>query len=149
AVAAAESGALQRRTPPGSSPLEPPPVELRNELVTVLRQVATALEQFGIAAVDDANQIGSPTAMHALAQQLPETRRAVREAIRAARSAELTPGTWLVIGSVLTDLRRILGELEGAREVPVDIPVHRPRRPPPRNPTLRSSFRIDRRRGRG
>ncbi|MDQ1650741.1 MAG: hypothetical protein QOG60_2798 [Frankiaceae bacterium] len=149
AVAAAESGALQRRTPPGSSPLEPPPVELRNELVTVLRQVATALQQFGIAAVDDANRIGSPTAMHALAQQLPETRRAVREAIRAARSAELTPGTWLVIGSVLTDLRRILGELEGAREVPVDIPVHRPRRPPPRNPTLRSSFRIDRRRGRG
>jgi hypothetical protein len=148
AVAAAESGALQRRSAAGSSPLQPPPLELRNELVTVLHQVATALRNFGVAAVDDANQIGSATAMHTLTQQLPETRRAVRSAIRTARSAELTPGTWLVIGSVLTDLRRILGELEGAREVPVDIPVHRPRRPPPRSPTLRSSFRLERRRKR-
>ncbi len=146
AVAAAESGALQRRPPEDTSPLQPPPPDLRQELVTVLAQVATALRSFGHAAVDDDNQIGSAAAMHALAQQLPDTRRAVREAIRAARNADLTPGTWLVIGSVLTDLRRILGELEGAREVPVDIPVHRPRRPPPRNPTLRSSFRLDRRR---
>jgi hypothetical protein len=112
----------------------------------VLQEVAATLRSFGTAAVDDDDRIGSASAMHALAQQLPATRRAVRSAIRTARSAELTPGTWLVIGSVLTDLRRILGELEGAREVPVDIPVHRPRRPAPRNPTLRSSFRPDRRR---
>lgn len=146
AIAAAESGALIRRPAGAPSAPTPPPSELRIRLADLLEQVATALTAFGSAAVDDDGRVGSPRAMQELAGHLGETRAAVREAIRAARAADLTPPTWLVVGSVLTDLRRMLGELEGTRDVPVNVPVYRARRMPLRNPTLRGTFRSRRRR---
>lgn len=128
--------------PPG---LVAPPPELLQQLAELVESVATALDDFGAAAVDDAGRVGSPAALHELSQHLADTRRKVRDTIRAARAAELTPATWLVVGSVLTDLRRILAELEGSRNTPVNVPIYRPRRVPPRNPNLLGSFRPKRR----
>jgi hypothetical protein len=138
AAVAAADGAHRRRTP---GALIPPPPELLTELAGLFDAVATGLEAFGAAAVDDEGNVGSPAALQTLTRHLAEVRRSVREAIRAARAADLTPATWLVVGSVITDLRRMLGELEGARDAPVNVPVYRPRRLPPRNPTMLRSFR--------
>ena len=124
--------------PPG---LVAPPPELLRQLADLFEGVASALDAFGAAAVDDDGHVGSPTALHTLAQHLTETRRMVRETIRAARAADLTPATWLVVGSVLTDLRRMLAELEGSRDTTATVPAYRPRRIPPRNPTILRSFR--------
>jgi hypothetical protein len=132
--------------PTGPQPfLVAPPQELLEQLASLIEAVATALADFGAAAVDDEGRVGSPTAMHTLAEHLSGTRRSVREAIRTARAAELTPATWLVVGSILTDLRRMLGELEGGRDTPVDVTAYRPRRIPTRTPTLRRTSRPGRR----
>jgi hypothetical protein len=114
------------------------------QLAALLDAVATALADFGAAAVDDEGHVGSPAAMSVLAQDLSETRRAVRAAMGTARAAELTPATWLVVGSILTDLRRMVGELSDRRDTPANVPVYRPRRMPP-SPTLRRTFRPRRR----
>ena len=132
------TGAAPGEPPPG---LVAPPPELLRQLAALFEAVATALDDFGAAAVDDEGHVGSPTALHTLAPHLSETRRTVRETIRSARAAELTPATWLVVGSVLTDLRRMLAELEGSRDMSVTVPAYRPRRIPPRNPTILRSFR--------
>lgn len=132
--------------PGGSRPgLVPPPQHLLDQLADLMEAVAAALDDFGTAAVDDQGHVGSPAALHALTQHLADTRRQVREAIRAARTAELTPATWLVVGSLLTDLRRMLAELDGGRDASATVPVYRPRRIPPRNPTVLRSFRNRRR----
>jgi hypothetical protein len=127
--------------PPG---LVAPPPEVLRQLAHLFEGVATALDAFGVAAVDDEGHVGSPAALHTLSQRLTETRHSVRETIRAARAAELTPATWLVVGSVLTDLRRMLAELEGSRDMSVTVPAYRPRRIPPRNPTVLRTFRLKR-----
>jgi uncharacterized membrane protein YccC len=145
AVAAAESGhgLLDRTTgaPSSGSALVPPPPELRDQLAELCRQVGTTLRAFGSAAVDDDGRVGSPSALQELNRHRTDARRAVRDAIRSARAADLTPATWLVVGSLLTDLRRILGELDGNRDAPVNVPAYRPRRYSPRNPTLRGTVR--------
>ncbi len=149
AVASAASSRLpeaRSRSAADLATLEPPSPEACAQLATLLGQVAEGLRAFGRAAVDDSGHVGSPAALQELAGRLTETRRAVREAIRAARSAELNQATWLVVGSILTDLRRVLGEMEGRRDVPVDVPIARQRRRLPRTPTLRPSIRPRRRR---
>ncbi|HSP36754.1 MAG TPA: aromatic acid exporter family protein [Frankiaceae bacterium] len=146
AVAAADSAQRQQYVPGTRTPsLVPLPPELLTQLAELIESVATALIDFGSAAVDDEGRVGSPSALNTLAQHLTETRQAVRVTIRTARAADLSPATWLVVGSVLTDLRRMLGELEGSRDMPGSVPVYRPRRSPPRNPTLRRTFRPHRR----
>lgn len=145
AAAAAGSALAELRRPDGrtdmSGPIAPPPEALVAAVADLLDLVSEALKAFGAAAVDDAERVGSPEALHHLRQRLAVARRTVRETIRAARAAELAPATWLVIGSIMTDLRRVLAELESNRDVPVNVPVMRSRRIPPRTPRLWSTRR--------
>jgi uncharacterized membrane protein YccC len=106
-----EALALQAReaqTVPQGPPLAD---ELRGQLVTVLLGAAATLQLAGQEA-DAEDAVGSH---QAFLDQLRAARMAAaadaRALVRAARSTELPARQWLVLGSILTDVRRLVAEL--------------------------------------
>jgi hypothetical protein len=98
------------------------PDELRLQLVTVLLGVAETLRRAGRTAVDDAGIVSSQQALNALHAASKSTAADARALVRSARRAELPARQWLALGSVLTDLRRLVTDLDERIE-PIDLPL--------------------------
>jgi uncharacterized membrane protein YccC len=106
--------AREAQTVPTGPPL---PDELRGQLVTALLGAAAALRLSGRTALDEPD----PAAAKEVREQLREARAAAaadaRALLRSARSQDLPARQWLVLGSILTDLRRLVAELDSRTEV--------------------------------
>ncbi|MCW2548724.1 MAG: hypothetical protein JWN96_3184 [Mycobacterium sp.] len=105
--------AREVQTVPTGPPL---PDELRGQLITALLGAAKALRLSGETALDGQE----PAAAEELRQQLQDARAAAaadaRALLRSARSQDLPARLWLVLGSILTDLRRLVAELDARAE---------------------------------
>lgn len=92
---------------------DPAPRPARDALGAAAAAVASALQAYGaVAAEPEVSEASAETAV--LRQRLDDARVAVTGAIGAARALpSWAEGAWLVHGSLLTDLDRLLGELDG------------------------------------
>ena len=112
-----EALAQQARETPTVPQGPPLPDELRGQLVTVLLGAAATLRLAGQTA--DAEDVAGPD--QALLDELRATRTAAaadaRALVRAARTRELPARQWLVLGSILTDVRRLVAELDTRDEL--------------------------------
>jgi uncharacterized membrane protein YccC len=100
--------AREAQTVPQGPPLAD---ELRGQLVTVLLGAAATLRLAG--RVANTESVAGPD--EAFLDELRATRTTAtadaRALVRAARSSELPGRQWLVLGSILTDVRRLVAEL--------------------------------------
>lgn len=92
---------------------QPTPGPAREALGAALRAVGGALTAYGeVAAEPAARETGEEA--EALRDRLAEAHEAVDIAVEAARALPTwAQGTWLAHGSIITDLDRLLGELDG------------------------------------
>lgn len=91
----------------------PTPQPARAALGRAMASVALALEAYGEVAAEPAAHETSEEAVR-LRGSLEVARHEVEGAVSAARSLPTwAEGTWLATGSILTDLDRLLGELDG------------------------------------
>jgi hypothetical protein len=102
----AEVGAAAERKDP------PLPEALRSRLVAVLLETAEVLRLVGRVVLDDDGVLASQEAFADLDAARLKARTTARELIVEAREAHLPPRQWLVLGSVLTDVRRLIREVD-------------------------------------
>ena len=92
---------------------DPPlPEALRAQLVGALLQAAEVLRLVGRVVLDDEGVLASQEAFADLDAARLKARTTARVLIAAAREAQLPPRQWLVLGSVLTDIRRLIREVD-------------------------------------
>ncbi len=109
------------------NPDPPLPDELRGQLVNVLVGAADALRLAGLSAVDEHDTVGSQQVLRELRAKSAAATADARALVRAARTRELPARQWLVLGSVLTDLRRLISEI-GGRDQPLGFTLRSRRR---------------------
>jgi uncharacterized membrane protein YccC len=98
------------------NPDPPLPDELRDQLVAVLIGAADTLRKAGETAVNDESTVASREALEALHAASSQTATEARALVRAARRSDLPARQWLILGSLLTDLRRIVAEIDDRAE---------------------------------
>jgi len=120
---------------------DPAPRPARDALGAAAAAVASALQAYGaVAAEPEVSEASAETAV--LRQRLDDARVAVTGAIGAARALpSWAEGAWLVHGSLLTDLDRLLGELDGRSQAE----LLRARLDPRARPRLPLRTRVSRR----
>ncbi|HEX4018939.1 MAG TPA: FUSC family protein [Frankiaceae bacterium] len=97
--------AAERKSPPL-------PAALRTQLADVLLEAADVLRQTGRVVFDDDGVFASQDAFAALDAARTKARNTARRLIAESREAHLPTRQWLVLGSVLTDLRRLIREVD-------------------------------------
>lgn len=92
---------------------DPPlPDALRANLVDALLETAEVLRLVGRVVLDDDGVLASEQAFADLDAARLQARTTTRVLIAASREAQLPPRQWLVLGSVLTDIRRLIREVD-------------------------------------
>ena len=92
---------------------DPPlPDALRAQLVDALLQTADVLRLVGRVVLDDEGVLASEKAFADLDAARLQARITTRTLIAESREAHLPPRQWLVLGSVLTDIRRLILEVD-------------------------------------
>lgn len=101
--------AREAQTVPTGPPL---PDELRGQLVTVILSAATTLRLAGETAGAEAANGPDPEILAELRAVGTAAAADARALVRSARTRELPARQWLVLGSILTDVRRLVAELD-------------------------------------
>jgi hypothetical protein len=106
--------AREAQTVPAGPPL---PDELRGQLVTVLLGAANTLRLAGKTANTEEAAGPDPAILAELRTARAAAAADARALVRSARRQELPARQWLVLGSILTDVRRLVAELDTRAEL--------------------------------